>query len=112
MSLHSVPNDTAPNLCWEHVGSTALLGSGRESSAVDVYCYRTPNTDLATAQFRIEVDGSDGATTSIDCTQADLIGLAKTLLHSALHAWPMRYQAEANEIITRGYFHPSSGEVA
>lgn len=111
MSLHPVA-DTAPSLCWEHVSSAALLGSGRESSALDVYCYRAPDTELASAQFRIEVDGSDGAATTIDCTQADLIRLAKALLHSALHAWPMRYQAEANEIITRGYFHPISGEVA
>lgn len=110
MSLHSVA-DTAPTLCWEHVGSAALIGSGRESSALDVYCYRTPDTELATAQFRLEVDGSDGATTSIDCTQADLIRLAKTLLHSALHAWPMRYQTKAHHVLERGYFHPSSGEV-
>lgn len=111
MNAHSFAAN-APDLRWEHVGSSALLGDGREPSALDVYCYRTPDTELAAAQFRIEVDGSDGATVSIDCTQEELIELAKTLLHSALHGWPMRHQTEANEIITRGYFQPTSGEVA
>lgn len=111
MNAHSFA-DNAPDLRWEHVGSSALLGSGREPSALDVYCYRAPDTELAAAQFRIEVGGSDGATTSIDCTQADLIKLAKTFLHSALHGWPMRHQTEAHQAITRDYFQPTSGEVA
>lgn len=105
---------------WLTVAEVALWGD-RHADAVsgdnmvepygtlEVWCHRTPSTDLNTAPYMLVLD--DGVTTPmhVQCSQDDLRSLALALLDAAQHAYPLELKRAGYSQCVAPWFDGNNG---